>query len=68
MYFSRINKSSVTEALALAMENAGRMKTVIVIYETLDSEENNGGMILQEDVTLSQMNWLLDLAKKWVLE
>ena len=64
--FKRINCSSVTETLMRATEQADRMEFVVVLYETHDSEETPGGLITQKDVTLAEVNWLLDQAKVWL--
>jgi len=68
MAFTRENFSDVTDTIAKAMENADRMKTVIIIYETYeDNKKSSGGILTQENATLSQMNWLIDMAKWWLL-
>ena len=49
------------------MENAEKMKTVIIIYETYeDNKKSSGGILTQETATLSQINWLLDSGKWWL--
>ena len=58
---------SVTDTLMRAMECAEEMKNVIVIYETHeDSHSASGGILTQEEVPLSKINWLLDLGKSWL--
>jgi hypothetical protein len=65
--FKRINKSSVTEALMEALENADNMKHVFIVYETIDgNKDSSGGIIAQEDTTLGQLNYLLDKVKAWI--
>lgn len=68
MAFTRENFSDVTDTIAKAMENADKMKTVIIIYETYeDNKTSTGGVLTQENASLSQMNWLIDMAKWWLL-
>jgi hypothetical protein len=60
---------SVTDTLMRAMENAGKMKQVIVIYETHeDNNSSTGGIFTQDDVTLAKINWLLDMGKHWLFD
>lgn len=67
MPFTRENFADVTDTIAAAMEHAGKMKTVVILYETYESsKEFRGGVFTQEDATLSQINWLIDGAKHWV--
>ena len=63
----RINCNDVTETLLRAMEHAGKMKYVVVLYESKDEETSPGGVITQDEVTLAQMNWLIDRFKYWLL-
>jgi hypothetical protein len=62
----RINCDSVTDALIRATEYAGQMKHVVILYESKDEEDHPGGIFTQDDVTLAQMNYLLDKAKFWI--
>ena len=64
----RIANKSVTEVLARAMEHADRMRTVVVVYDTPEDSDIAGGVIIQEDTTFSSINWMLDQAKKWIIE
>jgi hypothetical protein len=64
----RIAPRNVTEAIATAMEEADRIKTIVIIYETVDEDSSEGGIITPEGITSPTLNWLLDQAKKWVLE
>jgi hypothetical protein len=64
--FEHIACQDVTDTLAHAMESADKMRHVIVIYETIESEDSSGGVISNDDVTLSKMNYLLDMGKKWI--
>jgi hypothetical protein len=58
---------SVTETLMRAMENTEGMKHVIVLYETQhDNKTASGGIYTQEEMTLAQINWLLDMGKHWL--
>ena len=69
MALHRINcEGSVTDTLVRAMESAERMKHVIVLYETKDGDDSPGGVMTQPNVTLAQMNYLLDLAKHWIFD
>lgn len=64
--------TSVTDTLMKAMERADRMRTVVVIYDTTDEYEKESrvteGVICQDDVKCSVINWMLDQAKRWLLE
>lgn len=61
-------QKSVTDTLMKAMEKADDMKQVIVIYETHeDNKSASGGIFTQDEMTLSKINWLLDMGKKWVI-
>jgi len=64
----RIATQSVTDTIARAMEQADRMERVVIIYETVEGEKSPGGMLVQEDTTFPAINWMLDQAKKWVIE
>jgi hypothetical protein len=67
MAFTRENFADVTDTIAKAMENAEKMKQVIIIYETYeDNKGSSGGILTQDNATLSQMNWLIDTAKYWL--
>jgi len=65
--FEKESTQSVTDVLIKALENADRMKTVIVIYETKDDEKNSHGVIVQNNSTAAGTNWLLDIAKNWLM-
>jgi hypothetical protein len=68
MQFTRENFADVTDTIAKAMENADKMKTVIIIYETYeDIKTSTGGVLTQDSASLSQMNWLIDMAKWWLM-
>lgn len=62
----RIAAPTVTECLARAMENADKMKNVIVLYESCEGDPSPGGIMMNDDATLAMMNYLLDLAKSWI--
>jgi hypothetical protein len=66
--FEHIARKDVTDTLAHAMESADKMRHVIVIYETIESEDSAGGVISSDEVTLSKMNYLLDMGKKWIFD
>ena len=72
MSLERINcGTSVTDTLMRAMEKADRMRTVVVVYDTTDEYEKEhgttGGVIVQDDVKVSTINWMIDQAKRWLL-
>jgi hypothetical protein len=62
----RINCDSVTEALIRAMEYADKMKHVVILYESKEEEDHPGGFFTQDDVTLANINFLLDKVKFWI--
>jgi hypothetical protein len=63
----KIATKDVTEAIARAMENVDKMKRVVIIYETTDDiTTSTGGVIVNDEATLSQINWLLDMGKQWL--
>jgi len=64
----RLASIDVTDTIARAMEHADEMKTVVILYETKDGVGYPGGVIMQKDSTSSQVNWMLDLAKKSIVE
>jgi hypothetical protein len=60
---------TVTDTLMHAMESADKMSHVIILYETHeDNKSSTGGVITQDDVTMSKINWLLDMAKQWLFQ
>jgi len=65
--FERILKSTVTEAMMSAMEQAGRIRHVVIIYETVEGEKSTHGVIADEELTTEGANYLLDVGKKWML-
>jgi hypothetical protein len=66
--WKRLASKSVTETLARAMECADDMDLVVVIYQTKEGCKSPGGVFIQEDTTFSSINWMLDQAKRWILE
>lgn len=68
MTISKIATRNLTEAIAKAMEQADRIKRVIIIYETKDDEPTSHGVIMPGDMTLAEANYLLDMAKRWALD
>jgi hypothetical protein len=64
----RLASKIVTETLARAMECADDMDLVVVIYQTNEGCKSPGGVFIQEDTTFSSINWMLDQAKRWILE
>jgi hypothetical protein len=65
--FARISKSTVTEAIMSAMEEAGRIKHVVIIYETVEGEKATHGVVTDDDLTLADANFMLDVGKKWMV-
>ena len=63
-----IASKDVTDTLVKALENADRMKNVVIVYETQDTCENAGGILTNKEVTMATMNYLLDLAKSWIFD
>ncbi len=47
------------------------MRTVVVVYDTTDEFEKDtgitGGVIVQDETTVSSINWMIDQAKRWLL-
>lgn len=64
--FNHTARKDVVEAIAEAMETADRMRHVIILYETIESDESSGGIISDDEITLSKTNYLLDMGKKWI--
>ena len=67
MPLHRINCNDVTETLMRAVEHADKMKYVIVLHESKDDEDVPGGVFTQDDVTVAQMNWMVDQFKYWLI-
>ena len=68
MKFTRENCEDVTSTIARAMECADKMRTVVILYETYeDNKSSTGGVITQDTATLSQINWLVDMGKAWLM-
>lgn len=59
---------SPTEALIKALEKADKMKYVAIVYETLDGESKPYGIIIQQDMTVAQVNYLVDVIKCYLLK
>lgn len=57
---------SITETIAIAMEQADRIKNIVIIYETKDEEKTSHGIIAPSDSTLAQLNFLCDIGKDWI--
>lgn len=66
--FGRIQKSDVTEALMSALEEADRFKTVVILYETKEEDNSPGGFIYNGNVTVAEINFLIDRFKSWLME
>lgn len=66
--FKKESTQSVTDALIKALESADRMKNVVVIYETVDDlPDVSHGVIMTGERTVAETNWLLDIAKDWLM-
>lgn len=60
--------NSASEALMRALENVERMKHVCILYTTNDDEKAPGGMYVQDDLRLDELNYMLDMAKRWIFD
>lgn len=61
----RIQCSTVTETLMMAMENADEMEDVIVIYYAKDG--CRGNCFSSENMKASDALWLIEQYKAWLL-
>ena len=43
------------------------MQKVVVLYEATEESDSVGGLFVQEDTTVAQINWILDQAKMSLL-
>ena len=59
---------SITETIAKAMEQADRIKNIVIIYETNDDEKTSHGICVPGAMTLAQINFLCDVGKEYVFE
>jgi len=62
----RINKSSVTDSLLEALENAENMEHVIILYQNKKDQESPMGFITTEDTEVATANYLVDSFKSWL--
>lgn len=60
---SKPDQLTVTDAIALAMENADEMATVVILYEGKDGT----GFITDGSVDLKTANFLADSLKAWIM-
>jgi len=65
---NKIAAKDVTDALAQAMENADRMKNVLIIWETSDDEKETYGFITNEELTVRDSNFMVDTFKSWLFD
>jgi len=65
---TKLADASVTDVLIKAMERAATMKNVVVVYETIEGEESSGGVLVNEESTVAQINWMIDQAKRWLFQ
>jgi hypothetical protein len=63
----RLAEKTITEALAKAMEQADRMKHVVVICETIESDNSSHVIIATEQTSIAQINFMADIVKEWCL-
>ena len=63
----KIEAPDIAKALVLAFENAPRMKKIVVIYEIVEGEDTTHGVIANSEMTLAEMNLLLDIGKEWIV-
>jgi hypothetical protein len=65
----RISKGSVTEALMEAMEKADELDQVLILYRYKDSGDTEHlGCSSNDELTVRDGNWLVDVYKNWVTE
>ena len=67
----RITSNNVTEALMSVMEEAEEIDQVIVLYrykEILPDDNARYGIQHNDDCTLKDANWLVDMFKGWLLQ
>jgi hypothetical protein len=63
----RIIKNNVTDALMEAMEKAGEMECVIILYQNKPEVPKGIGMITNDDCTVALANFLVDTFKAWLM-
>jgi hypothetical protein len=65
----KIATKDVTEAIAKAMEHADDIQNIVILYETHeDNKITTGEVIVNDECTMSKMNFLLDLGKWWIFK
>lgn len=67
MVVKRIQATSVTDAIASAMEKAEDMESVIILYQNKPHCEVSFGFITDPDTSVATTNWLVDTFKAWLL-
>jgi hypothetical protein len=63
----RITKNNVTDALVEAMEKAGDMESVIILYHNKPELPKGFGMITNDDCSVARANFLVDAFKAWLM-
>jgi len=64
----RITKNTVTDALLEAMEQAGQMESIAILYHNKPSDSKAFGMITDDGCTVERMNFLVDVFKAWMIK
>ncbi len=63
----RIKANSITEAIAEAMDNAGDMENVVILYQNKPGSKISFGFITDPNGTVERTNWMIDTFKYWLL-
>ena len=67
MNVKRVAPKTVTDTLAEAMEQADRLKHVVIIAETIEGDEFSQMVFANEGITLAQLNFLAAIIQQWTL-
>lgn len=62
---TRIQKTTVTDTLLQAIEEADDIEAVAVLYYRKDRQ--HAALITSQNMKNTELNWLLDRAKLWLL-
>ena len=64
----RIAKGSITDALMEVIEKSEELDQVLIIYryKDLGQDKEHMGCSSNEELTLCQGNWLVDVYKNWI--
>jgi hypothetical protein len=68
--FKELAAEDVTETIATAMQKADVIKTILIVFEYKEDYEGGAthGVIIPDETTIAQANFLVDVAKRWLLE